>query len=69
MDCDCGILHGFLPDTLIIDNNEIPCSVVAVSITSMNKSSEFSAILNPKLLENISKRKAVNNCEKTEILA
>ena len=69
VDCDCGILHGFLPDTLIIDNAEIPRSVVAVSTTSMNKNSEFSAILNPKLLENISKRKAVNNCEKTEILA
>ncbi len=69
VDCDCGVLHGFLPDALIVDGTEISHSVVAVSKTSVARDSEFSAILNPKLLENKSQGKAVNNCEKTEILA
>lgn len=55
-----GILDGFIPDKLIIDDEEITHSVVGISKTDIDT---YSAIFNPQILENIIHRKAVDICE------
>ncbi len=47
-----GIMHGFIPDKVSIQGHEIPKIVIAVSKTVVNKDENFSAILNPELLNN-----------------
>ncbi len=51
-----GVLHGFIPDKLFVDGEEIRHSVIGVSKTEINT---YSAIFNPDLIENNSQRKAV----------
>ncbi len=55
-----GILDGFIPDKLIIDDNEITNSVIGISKTDIDT---YSAIFNPQILENNIQRKADDICE------
>lgn len=61
-----GILDGFIPDKLIINGQEITHSVVGISKADVDT---YSAIFNPKLLENNTQRKAVNIGELSDIVA
>ncbi len=55
-----GILDGFIPDKLIVDDKEIIHSVVGISKNNLDT---YSAIFNPYILENTIQRKAVKICE------
>lgn len=61
-----GILDGFIPDKLLVDGREISHSVVGISKTDMHT---YSAIFNPELLENNTKRKAVTIFETPDTVA
>ncbi len=64
IDNEGGMLFGFVPDELFVDNKKISCSVVAVAKTDFNQEGQISAIFNPKILEKLNERKAVevNEC-------
>ncbi len=62
-----GIMHGFIPDKVCIQGNEISKTVIAVSKTVFNKDADFSAILNPELLINCPPKteRQENKCQNT----
>ncbi len=45
------ILHGFIPDEISIDGKTNNRSIIAISKTNLHINSDFSAILNPNILE------------------
>jgi stage II sporulation protein GA (sporulation sigma-E factor processing peptidase) len=47
-------LHGFVPDEVLIDNKKADNCVVAISTGILDNNSQFDAIFNPSLLDNIS---------------
>ncbi len=54
-----SFMHGFIPDKILLENTEILHSVVGISNTKL---ADYSAILNPELLET-NTRKVVNKYE------
>lgn len=62
-----GIMHGFIPDKVYINNQKISKIVIAVSKTIINRDADFSAILNPELLNNCppETERQENKCQNT----
>ncbi len=61
-----GIMDGFIPDKLFVDEKEVTHSVIGISKTDMYT---YSAIFNPELISNNSQRKAVTIFELPDTVA
>ena len=57
IDTQSGIIHGFIPDSVLINGTKITKAVVGIAETKL---SEIPIIFNSELLNNKTSRKAVN---------